>query len=121
MLGFIISWLVMTVTFIILTQLPTGIQADDLGRAGFAALVFGLLNGLTGWFIHSTFINVISLGFVFLIGNTILFALTAFLVRGFRLRWGIMSAVIGGLGTAVIYGILFKILEIAGIVTPVAA
>lgn len=118
MAGFIISWLVMTVTFIILTQLPTGIQADDWGKAGLAALVFGLLNGLTGWFIHSTIANVLSLGFVFLIGNTILFALTAFLVKGFRLRWGIMSAVIGGLGTAVIYGLLIKLLAVLGIVNP---
>ncbi|MEO1392291.1 MAG: phage holin family protein [Cyanobacteria bacterium J06634_5] len=116
MLGFIISWLVMTLTFIILTQLPTGIQADNFGKAGSAALVFGLLNGLTGWFIRSTLVNVLSLGLVFLIGNTILFALTAFLVKGFRLRWGIMSAVIGGLGTAVIYGVLFHLLEVLGIV-----
>ena len=118
MLGFIISWLVMTVTFIILTQLPTGIQADDFGKAGLAALVFGLLNGLTGWFIHNTIVNILSLGFVFLIGNTVLFALTALLVKGFRLRWGIMSAVIGGLGTAVIYGILTRLLAIVGIINP---
>ncbi len=110
MTGFIVSWIVMTITFIILTQLPTGIEADDFGKAGIAAFVFGLLNGLTGWFINSVIVNVISLGFVFFVGNTILFALTAFLVKGFRLRWGLMSAIIGGLGTAVIYSVLSKIL-----------
>lgn len=110
MTGLIISWIVMTITFIILTQLPTGIEADDFGKVGIAALIFGLLNGLTNWFIGSTILNVLTLGFVFFIGNTILFALTALLVRGFRLRWGIISAIIGGLGTAIIYSILSKIL-----------
>ncbi len=110
MTGFIVSWIVMTVTFIILTQLPTGIEADDFGKAGIAAFVFGLLNGLTGWFINNMVINVLSLGLVFFVGNTILFALTALLVQGFRLRWGIVSAILGGLGTAIIYSVLSKIL-----------
>ena len=113
--GFIIAWVVMTLTFIILTQLPTGIEADNFGKAGIAALIFGLLNGLTGWFINNVVVNVLSLGLVFLIGNTILFALTALLVKGFRLRWGLLSAIIGGLGTSVIYSVLSKILGAVGI------
>ena len=117
MTGLIISWIVMTVTFVILTQLPTGIEADDLGKAAKAALVFGLLNGLTGWLINNPIFNILTFGLVFLIGNTILFLLAAFLVRGFRLRWGVMSAVIGGLGTAVINSVLFKLLGALGIVT----
>lgn len=110
MTGFIIAWVVMTITFVILTYLPTGIDSDSLGKTAIAALVFGLLNGLTGWFIHNTIINFLSLGLVFLVGNTILFGLTALLVPGFRLRWGLISAFIGGLGTAIIYSILSKIL-----------
>ncbi len=110
MLGFIIAWVVMTVTFIILTYLPTGIDSDSVGKSAIAALVFGLLNGLTGWFINNAIVNVLSLGLIFLIGNTILFGLTALLVPGFRLRWGIISAFIGGLGTAIIYSILSKLL-----------
>ncbi|MGI8934416.1 phage holin family protein [Leptolyngbya sp. BC1307] len=110
MTGLIITWIVTTITFIILTKLPTGIESESFGKTAIAALVFGLLNGLTGWFINSLFINVLSLGLVFLIGNTILFGLAALLVPGFRLRWGIISALLGGLGVAVINGILFKIL-----------
>ncbi|MGB3294059.1 MAG: phage holin family protein [Phormidesmis sp.] len=112
MTGFIIAWIVTTITFIILTKLPTGIEADSLGRAAIAALIFGLLNGLTGWFINSLIVNVLSLGLVFLIGNTILFGLAALLVKGFRLRWGIMSAIIGALGVSVINSILYRILAV---------
>lgn len=115
MTGLIITWLVTTISFIILTKLPTGIEADDFSKAGIAALVFGLLNGITGWFLHSVILNVLSLGLVFLIGNTILFALAALLVKGFRLKWGIISAFIGGLGVTIINSILFKILTVVGI------
>lgn len=108
--GFIIAWVIMTLTFIILTYLPTGIDSDSFGKSAIAALIFGLLNGLTGWFIHSTIVNFLSLGLVFLVGNTILFGLTALIVPGFRLRWGLISAFIGGLGTAIIYSILSKVL-----------
>lgn len=108
--GFIIAWVVMTITFVILTYLPTGIDSDSLGKTAIAALVFGLLNGLTGWSINNMLVNVLSLGLIFLIGNTILFGLTALIVPGFRLRWGLISAFIGGLGTAIIYSLLSKLL-----------
>lgn len=115
LISFIVTWIVTTISFIILTKLPTGIESDDFSKAGLAALVFGLLNGLTGWLLNSALLNVLSLGLVFLIGNTILFGLAALLVKGFRLRWGIMSAVIGALGVTIINTVLFKILAAVGI------
>ncbi|MGB5916812.1 MAG: phage holin family protein [Phormidesmis sp.] len=115
MIGFIITWIVTTVSFIILTKLPTGIESEDFTKAGLAALVFGLLNGLTGWFLNNAVLNVFSLGLVFLIGNTILFGLAALIVQGFRLRWGVMSALLGALGVTIINSILFKILTVMGI------
>jgi putative membrane protein len=117
-LSLFIVWAVTTITFIILTQLPTGIEADDFSKAGLAALIFGLLNGLTGWLLNNSILNVLSLGLVFLVGNTILFGLSALMVKGFRLRWGIMSAIIGALGVSIINSILFKILAMTGILAP---
>ncbi|EDX86092.1 hypothetical protein S7335_3795 [Synechococcus sp. PCC 7335] len=107
----IITWIAITITFIILTKLPTGIEADNFGKAGIAALVFGLLNALFGWFINNAVINFLTLGIVGLVGNTILFALSAFLVPGFRLRKGILSAVLGALGIVFINGIVLAILS----------
>lgn len=116
MTTFIVTWVVTTISFIILTQLPTGIEADDFGKASLAALVFGLLNGLTGWLLNSFLLNILSLGLVFLIGNTVLFALSALIVKGFRLRWGILSAVLGALGVTLINQIIFRLLVVTGAV-----
>ena len=110
MTGFIMYWVVMALTFVILTLLPTGIESDSFGKTAIAALIFGLLNGLLGWLINNGLVNVLTLGLAFLVGNTLLFGLTAVLVPGFRLKWGVISALIGGLGTAVISGIVSKIL-----------
>ena len=110
MAGFIAYWVIMTLTFIILTLLPTGIESDSLGKTGLAAVVFGLLNGLLGWFINNGIVNFFTIGLAFLIGNTVLFGLSALLVPGFRLKWGVISALLGGIGTAVISGILSKLL-----------
>ena len=109
---FITTWIATTITFIILTKLPTGIEADNIGKAGIAALVFGLLNGLSGWFINSTIVNIFTLGIVALVGNTILFALSAFIVPGFRLRKGIISAMLGALGIVFINGIVLAAVQV---------
>ncbi|MBE9080393.1 phage holin family protein [Romeria aff. gracilis LEGE 07310] len=109
----LITWIVITISFVIITVLPLGVESDSLGKTATAAAVFGLLNGLAGWFINSLLLNVLTLGLGFLIGNAILFGLTALLVRGFRLRWGIISALIGGLALAIINSILFKVLAIS--------
>ncbi|MGB3790650.1 MAG: phage holin family protein [Phormidesmis sp.] len=109
--SFITTWIATTITFIILTKLPTGIEADNIGKTGIAALVFGLLNALSSWFINNAIINLLTLGIVTLVGNTILFALTAFLVPGFRLRKGIISAILGALGIVFINGIVLAIVQ----------
>lgn len=109
MTEFIVYWLVMMATFIILTFLPLGIESDGLGRSATAGLVFGLLNGLLGWFFNNFLVNILTIGLAFLVGNTILFGLSALLVKGFRLRWGVVSAFLGALCTAFISGILFNL------------
>lgn len=115
LIGLIITWIVMTISFIIITKLPLGVESDSLGKTATAAAVFGLLNGLAGWLINNPILNVFTLGLLFLIGNAILFGLAALLVQGFRLRWGIVSALIGALALTIVHSILVKILELTGI------
>ena len=114
MLSLIVIWLVTTVSFVILTKLPTGIESDSLAKSAQAALVFGLLNGLTSWFLRNGILNFLTLGLLFLVGNTILFALAALFVKGFRLRWGIVSALIGAVGVTILNSIILRVLSLAG-------
>lgn len=108
--GFIAYWIVMALTFVILTFLPLGIESDSLGKTVLASVVFGLLNGLVAWFIDNWVVNLFTVGLPFLIGNTILFGLSALLIRGFRLKWGLVSAFLGGISTAIISSLLSTIL-----------
>lgn len=114
--GFIIVWVVMTLTFVILTQLPLGIESDSLGGTAIAALVYGFLHGLTDWLIKNPVLNILTFGVLFLIGNTVIFIIAAYVVKGFRLRWGIVSAIIGGLCASIIYSVLSFVLGVVGLI-----
>ena len=114
LIPFLVTWGVTTVTFIIITKLPTGVESDSFGKAAQAALVFGLLNGLVRIIFGIPVLS--QLLWLFTIGgllvNLILFGLSAKLVEGFRLRWGIWSALIGAFLVAIINSILFKVLAV---------
>lgn len=109
--SFFITWIATTVSVLILANLPTGIEADTVGRAGVAALVFGLLNAPTSWLINNGWLNLFTLGLLGLIGNTILFGLAALLVKGFRLKWGLVSAMMGAIGIALMNSLFLAILR----------
>ena len=104
--AFILTLIATFITFVILTKLPTGIEADSFGKIALAAVIFGVLNGLLGGFFSNVVIRIIT----FSLGNVILFGLTALIVKGFRLRWGVVSSVIVGIGIRIIINILLHIL-----------
>ncbi|HIK56149.1 MAG TPA: phage holin family protein [Synechococcales cyanobacterium M55_K2018_004] len=109
LVSFVISVIITAITLMIVSKLSfTGVELTDVGSAVIGAIVFGLLNGILylipGW-LRLT-INIISLGFIGLIVNMLIFALTAWLVEGFRLRWGAWSALIGSILLAIINGLL---------------
>ena len=112
LLHFIAIWVVTTIAFIILTKLPIGVESDSFGKTAQAALVFGLLNGLVSLLFKIPLLG--SLLWLLTLGkllvNLILFGLSAKIVEGFRLRWGIWSALIGAFLLAIINSILFKVL-----------
>lgn len=115
---FLISILVTAVSLLILTKLPTGVEVDSPAIALISGAIIGAFNGLwslfPGWFRTST--AIISIGIIPLIGSIIVFGLAAWLVRGFRLRWGIGSAILGAIALAIVNSILFFILGLFGVV-----
>lgn len=111
---FILTWIVTTIALIIITFLPTGVESDSFGKTAITGLVFGLLNGVVSILQHSFLSGllwVVTLGGLLI--NLILFGLSAKLVEGFRLRWGIWSAIIGAFLLTILRSIIGGIFGVA--------
>jgi len=118
MIGFLISVVVIAISLFIISKLPTGVEIDSPIAALIGGAIIGAFNGLyyifPNWFRGAT--AILSLGIIPLIGSIIVFGLAAWLVEGFRLRWGIGSAIIGAIALAIISSILNAILSATGLV-----
>lgn len=118
MTGFLISIVVLAISLLIISKLPTGVEVDNPLIALIGGAIIGAFNGFwslfPGWF--KTTSTILSLGLIPLIGSIIVFGLAAWLVEGFRLRWGIVSAILGAIALSFINSILFFILRQTGIV-----
>ncbi|MEO0352711.1 MAG: phage holin family protein [Cyanobacteria bacterium P01_A01_bin.15] len=112
LIPFLITWLITTIALVIITFLPTGVESDSFGKTAITALVFGVLNGIVGIVaglpVLGGLVWLVTLGGLLL--NLILFGLSAKLVEGFRLRWGIWSAVIGAFLLSILTSILSAII-----------
>ncbi len=112
MMGIIITWLVTTVSFLIISRLPIGVEIDSFGKAAVSAAVFGILNAVLrpvlAFFSFPLIILTFGL-FVFVV-NAIVFSLAAWLVSGFRLRSGFWSALFGSIALSVVNSIIFNLL-----------
>lgn len=119
MIPFLISIVVLAVSLLIISKLPLGVEVDNPIIALIAGGIIGAFNGIWSLFPGGfrTFTGIISLGLIPLIGSIIVFGLTAALVQGFRLRWGIMSAILGAIALSIINSILVFILNQVGLVT----
>lgn len=108
----LIIWLVTSVSFFIISKLPTGVEIDGVNKALVSAAVFGIVNALLGPVINLLALpfNFITLGLFKVVVNGIIFGLAAALVHGFRLRWGIWSALIGAFALGIINQLIFQVL-----------
>jgi putative membrane protein len=108
----VIAWLVTSVSFFIISKLPIGVDIDSFGKAMVSAAVFGLLNALVRpIFMLFTFpALLLTFGLFMIVVNAAIFGLAAWLVEGFRLRWGIWSALLGALALAFINSLLYQVL-----------
>jgi putative membrane protein len=107
-----IAWVVTSVSFFIISKLPIGVDIDSFGKAMVSAAVFGLLNALVRpIFLLFTFPAVlITFGLFMIVINAAIFGLAAWLVDGFRLRWGIWSALLGAIALGFINSLLYQVL-----------
>lgn len=116
LIAFLITAVVTAISLMIISKIPfLGVEVDSAGKALISGVVFGILNGLLGWLGGSVILNVLTLGILWLIVNTLIFGLSARIVEGFRLRNGILSAVLGAIALSIVNGFLFWILGAVGL------
>ncbi len=118
MVGFLITVIVIAISLLIVSKLPTGVEINSPIKALIAGAIIGAFDGLynllPGWL--RAIPAILSLGLIPLIGNILIFALAAWLVEGFRLRWGIGSAILGAIALSIVNFFLFFLLRQTGLV-----
>ena len=111
-ISLLIAWIVTSVSLFIISKLPTGVEIDSFQKAMWSAVVFGILNAILrpilGFFAFP--ITFLTFGLFAIVLNAIIFGLAAYLVTGFRLRWGIWSALIGAVGLGIINSLIYQLL-----------
>ena len=111
LIPFIIGAIVTAIALLLISKIPfLGIEIDGVGKALLAGVVFGILSWALGWMAGSKILNVLTLGILWLVVNTIVFGLSAWLIEGFRLRNGIISAILGAIALTFVDSVLFKLL-----------
>lgn len=112
---FILTWLVTTVSLLILSRLRV-VDLRDTGTALIAALVLGLLNAILGPVLRffAFPINFLTFGLFSFVISAFIIWLTSALVRGFETR-GCLSSILAAILLAILNGILFWILGVVGL------
>ncbi|NJR51824.1 MAG: phage holin family protein [Leptolyngbyaceae cyanobacterium CSU_1_3] len=111
MADILLTWLVTTVSFLIIARLSIGVELDNFGKAALAAAVFGLLNALLRpVLVFFGFpLILITLGLFLFILNAIIFGVAAAIVNGFRLRYGFWSA-FGSIALSIVSSVLLSLI-----------
>jgi len=120
LVSLLIAWLVTAVSLYLIAQLNqfTGVEIEDFRKALISSAVFGIVNALVRPLLKLILLPatlIFAGSFVAFILNVAMFALAAKLVEGFRLRWGIWSAIIGALALSFINSVLFQVLAQVGL------
>ncbi|MEX0269638.1 phage holin family protein [Leptolyngbyaceae cyanobacterium UHCC 1019] len=119
MLGFLIAIVVTAISLLIISKLPFGVEIDHPIKALIAGAIIGAFDGLYN--LIPTWLRavpaILSLGLIPLIGNILIFGFAAWLVEGFRLKWGVGSAILGAIALTLVNFTLFFVLNKTGLVT----
>jgi putative membrane protein len=114
----LIVWLVTSVGLLIICKLPLGVEIDTLNKALISAAVIGILTTIVRPILHFVFtvtslltLNWLADLFTFMI-SVVCFSVAAWLIDGFRLRYGIWSAVMGSLALTIIQNFAYQLLGV---------
>lgn len=117
-IAFLITVVVLAISLWLISLLPIGVEVDSPVKALLGGAIIGVLNGLYHFLPQGlrTFGAIISLGLIPLIISIVVFGLAALLIEGFRLRWGIISAILGAFALTIVNSILTWILTAIGLI-----
>jgi len=114
----LIVWLVTAFSLWLISKLPIGVEIDTPGKAMISAAVLGIITALVKPVLKVLFVipNIVTFDllsgiFTFMIA-VICFSIAAWLVDGFRLRYGIWSAVLGAFALTIVNNIIYKLLGV---------
>ena len=131
-LMWLLQWPIRAIVLLIVAWLPLGVEVSSFPIALLAAVVIGLLGTLLIWPLKlllgpiwavtslGGLISPVSLLFNWII-TVILFGLAAWLIKGFRLKNGLVSAILGGVVYTVLSAIILRLLGLDVDFTRVAA
>ncbi|MBF2064423.1 MAG: phage holin family protein [Calothrix sp. C42_A2020_038] len=112
----LVAWLVTAASFFVISKLPIGVEIDSPDKTFVSAAVLGIITALVKPTLSFVFripnaltFNLFPDFFTFVIA-VICFCLAAYFVQGFRLRYGIWSAIMGAFALAVVSNIIYRII-----------
>ncbi|MEL7035844.1 MAG: phage holin family protein [Cyanobacteria bacterium J06592_8] len=116
-MALLIVWIVNAISLFLIAQLRpiTGVEIDNFQKALWSAIMFGLLNVLIRPVLERLAVPLDEVFSTFIVGiilNMAIFGLAAWLVSGFRLQWGILSALIGSLALTVINSVIYQMIGV---------
>ncbi|BDA68055.1 hypothetical protein DSM106972_029760 [Dulcicalothrix desertica PCC 7102] len=113
-----IAWFVTAASFFAISKLPIGVDIDSPDKTFTAAAALGIITVMVKPLLTFVFAipNALTFNFfpdffTFVIG-VICFCLAAYFVQGFRLRYGIWSAIMGALALSIVSNIIYRIVPI---------
>jgi putative membrane protein len=111
----LIVWIVTSISLWFISKLPLGVEIDTPGNAFFSAAVLGIVTALVRPVLllfkipNLVTVDLLSGIFTFMVAVAC-FSIAAWLVEGFRLRYGIWSAILGAFSLTIINNLLYQIL-----------
>ncbi|BAZ49376.1 hypothetical protein NIES4103_19880 [Nostoc sp. NIES-4103] len=117
-LTLLVVWIVSSISLLIISKLPLGVEVDSPQKAFLSAAVLGIVTAIVRPILRLVFavpnlltFDLLSGIFTFMIA-VVCFSIAAWLVEGFRLRFGIWSAVLGAFALTIINSLIYKLLGV---------